>query len=177
MNRPASATVFGILNIIFGAIGILGLVYWAAMFFAAKPDPNNPVMGIVAGNPMLALWTKASFVLGGVASVVLLLSGIGLLQLQPWARTASIIYAVYSIVMAVVGLVVSYFFLFGPLMELAQHSRGPVEAAAAFGGAIGAIGGPFLSVIYPILLLIFMKRPNVVAAFRDDESTTGPDWQ
>jgi hypothetical protein len=37
---------------------------------------------------------------------------------------------------------------------------------AAIGGAVGGVMGGCFGMIYPILLLIFMTRPKVVAAFR-----------
>jgi len=57
----------------------------------------------------------------------------------------------------------NFLFLFGPLLEEASKKQGP-EAAGAIGGAVGgSIGGCF-GLIYPILLLVFMTRPKVVAA-------------
>ncbi len=176
MNRPTSVTVFGVLNIIFGALGLLSIVFSAAMFFAPQPDMSNPAIRIFSRTPILMLWMKVGVVLGSVTSVAVLASGIGLLQLRPWARTASIIYGVYAIIMGMVGTVINYLFLFGPLMEEAQHSRGP-EAAGAIGGAIGGVAGGLIGLIYPVLLLVFMYRPNVVAAFSVDEPQSGPYWQ
>jgi hypothetical protein len=94
-----------------------------------------------------------------------LAAGIGLLMLKPWARTLSIVYAIYSILQAIVGTIINYFLLVRPLIEQAQNSSGP-EAAAAMGGAIGGTIGGCVGLIYPALLLFFMMRPNVVAAFR-----------
>jgi hypothetical protein len=108
---------------------------------------------------------KLSIALGAVVCVVLLAAGIGLLRLRPWARMASIIYAIYAILMGLVGMVVNYYFLVQPMLAQAQQKQG-AEAAGAIGGAIGGCIGGCFGLIYPILLLIFMTRANVVAAFR-----------
>ena len=59
------------------------------------------------------------------------------------------------------------FWLIGPLMERANAAGGGPEQAGAIGGIIGGAFGGCIGLIYPVLLLIFMMRPNVVQAFRD----------
>jgi hypothetical protein len=95
----------------------------------------------------------------------LLIAGIGLLLMKSWARTLSIIYAIYALVAGVLGLVVNFMFLVRPMLERAGQQHGP-EAAGALGGAIGGTFGGCLGLVYPILLLIFMTRPKLVAAFQ-----------
>ena len=116
---------------------------------------------------------KISIVLGLLVSLALLAAGIGLLMLKPWARIVSILYAIYSIVMLIVGSVVNYFFLIQPLLQQAQQKQGP-EAAGAVGGAIGGMFGSCFGLIYPVLLLIFMLRPNIKAAFGQTDAPTRP---
>jgi hypothetical protein len=72
-----------------------------------------------------------------------------------------------------VGTVVNYFFLMRPMLEQAHQKQGP-EAVGAMAGAIGGTIGGCFGLIYPILLLVFMMRPNVVAAFA---GSTPPDEQ
>ncbi len=165
MQRPASVTVFGILNIVFAALGIFALLASVALLAAVGAVSDNPVVQIIQNNPAFATWMKISVVLGLVVSGALLAAGIGLLKLKPWARTISIAYAIYSIVMLPLGTVVNYVYLTKPLLEQAHQMQGP-EAAGAVGGAIGGMFGGCFGLIYPVLLLIFMFRPNVVAAFR-----------
>jgi hypothetical protein len=52
-----------------------------------------------------------------------------------------------------------------PLLQQASEMSGP-EQAGVMGGAIGGVMGGCFGLIYPILLLFFMMRPNVVAAFQ-----------
>jgi hypothetical protein len=164
MQRPTSVTVFGILNIVFAAIGLFGLLATIALF-AATANTNNPMVEIMRENPAFAGWMKINTILGGVACVVLLAAGIGLLMLKEWARKLSIGYAIYAIVFGLVGMVLMFIFVTRPMMEKASQAQGP-EAAGAIGGVIGGSIGGCLGLIYPIFLLIFMLRPNVVAAFR-----------
>jgi len=165
MQRPTAVTVFGILNILFAVFGIFGVLASLALFAAAGASSNNPVIQLINDSPAYAAWMKIAIVLGVVVSAALLAAGIGLLRLKPWARIVSIIYAIYSLVMVPVSAVVNYFYLIQPMLAQAHQKQGP-EAAGAIGGAIGGTFGSCFGLIYPILLLIFMFRANVVAAFQ-----------
>jgi hypothetical protein len=164
MQRPTSVTVFGVLNIVFAVLGFLGLLAAAAMFRANPGGSENPVLQMMHDNPGFATWMKISTVLGFIISAFLLAAGIGLLQLKPWARQLSIGYGIYSLIMIPVGSVVNFIYIARPMLEQAQHQQGPAAAGAAV-GAIGSIIGGLFGLIYPVLLLIFMTRPKVVAAF------------
>ena len=164
MQRPTSVTVFGILNIVFAVIGILGIFGSAAMLAGASQS-DNPVVKVMLANPAYVTWMRISIPLGLLVSALLLAAGVGLLLLKPWARWFSLAYGIYAIVMSIVATLITYYLFFGPLMEQAQRMRGP-EAAAAVGGAIGGMIGGILGLIYPVLLLYFMTRPHVIAAFR-----------
>jgi hypothetical protein len=165
-TRPASAAVFGILNILFGVIGLCGTVFSAALFFAPQASGQNPVLEIMAENTLYRVFMQVSIVLGVFAALVLIISGIGLLQLKPYGRTLAIIYGVYAVVAGVVGMIVNFVFIVGPLLQQAGDSPAGPEQAAAIGGAIGGTFGGCIGLIYPVLLLIFMYRRNVVEAFR-----------
>jgi len=84
--------------------------------------------------------------------------------LKSWAHKLSIGYAIYSIVFGLIGVVASFLWVFRPLLEKAGEQRGP-EAAAAIGGALGGTIGGCFGLIYPVLLLVFMLRPHIKAAF------------
>ena len=172
MQRPTSITVLGVLNIVFGALGFVAIIFTAVSLMMPAGHTNNPVFEIIRNSPVLATWMKISLPLGFLSCVVSIAAGIGLLKLKGWARTLSIIYAIYSIVVIVLGTAINAIFLMRPLMEQASQKQGP-EAAVLIGGAIGGTFGSCFGMIYPVLLLIFMFRPNVKAAFRpSDESIT-----
>ena len=165
MQRPVSVTVFGILNMVFAVFGFIGLIASIAMFFLPVGS-SNPVMKVIKESPTYATWLKVCIPLGVLSSTALLAAGIGLLGLKSWARKLSIAYAIYAIVFGQLGMVVNFIFLVQPMLREAQQQHGPEAAGAAIGGAIGGTFGGCLGLIYPVLLLIFMLRRNVVAAFQ-----------
>jgi len=166
MQRPASVTVFGVLNIVFGALGLVAIIFSAiALMVVPTGSTNNPVLEIMRNSPGYAAWMKMAIPLGILASGVSIAAGIGLLKLRRWGRSLSIGYGIYAIVAGVLGVMLSFIFVMQPLMQQASQKSGP-EAAALIGGAIGGTIGGCFGMIYPVLLLIFMFRPKVAAAFR-----------
>jgi hypothetical protein len=163
LQKTTAVTVFAVLNIGFAVLGIVGVLSSVMLFAVAGDASKNPVIQIIHDNPSYALWMKMSIPLGLVSSGALLAAGIGLLKLQPWARTLSIVYALYAMFMVIIGSVVNYFCLMRPMLEQAQGKSGP-DAAAAIGGAIGGTVGGCFGLIYPILLLIFMLRAKTTEA-------------
>ena len=176
-NRPASLMVFGILNLVFGILGLCGTVMSAGILLfmpqnIQKAGANNPVMELMANNAGYRLFNQITMGLGFVAAAVLIVAGIGLIQAKSYGRTLSIGYAIYAIVGGIVGIVVSYFFLVQPLLERAQAGAGGPERAAAIGGMVGGLIGGCLGQIYPIVLLIFMCRRSVAAYLQGNVSPT-----
>ena len=114
MQRPTSVTVFGILNIVFAAFGVFGLIFSMALFHLPA-DSNNPVVKLIHENPAYAAWLKASILLGVPSCLVLLAAGMGLLCLKSWARILSITYAIYAIVFGMVGTVVNFILMVVPM--------------------------------------------------------------
>lgn len=168
MQRPTSVTVFGVLNIAFAAFGFIGTLASMALFMMPG-NSSNPVLKIMQDSPAYAAWIKVSIPLGLLACGALLAAGIGLMLLKPWARQLTIGYAIYALGFGVIGMVVNFLFLIRPMLQQAREQHG-AEAAGAIGGAIGGSVGGCLGMIYPILLLVFMFRPNVMAAFRPPDS-------
>jgi len=134
---------------------------------ALPNQPPNPVFELMEENQAYYVFTMVTMALGFVATVVLGLGGFGLLKMLAWGRHLSIGYAVYAIIAGIVGMIANWVWLIGPLMERANAAGGGPEQAGAIGGIIGGAFGGCIGLIYPVLLLIFMMRPNVVQAFRD----------
>lgn len=108
---------------------------------------------------------KMAIPLGFLACGVSVVAGIGLLRLKNWARILSIGYAIYAIVSGILGVMINYFFIMHPLMKQAAQKQGP-EVIGLIAVAIGGTVGGCFGMIYPVVLLIFMTRSKVVAAFR-----------
>jgi hypothetical protein len=164
--RPTSGTVFGILNIIFGALGLVGGPIMLAMQLLGPQQRGvNPGLDIMAASPGYYAFYMTSMVVGIVASGVLLASGIGLLQEKSFGRTLAIGYAWYSLVLVVLSFASFMIFLYPPLSDLAAKANDPTSMGAAVGGLIGGFVGLLIGPIYPGLLLYFMTRPRVVAYY------------
>jgi hypothetical protein len=92
MERPKSIVVFGVLNIVFGALGLCGGLFAIAIQFGlTNPQGSpNPALEIMQSNPLYELWMQIGLVLGFVATGALIAAGIGLLKNRPWARVTSV---------------------------------------------------------------------------------------
>jgi len=144
-NRPVVATVFGVLNIVFGGLAVLGVLWALAR--------TGPLLVRSGWQPMHPLWWVASSCVRLLVSGVLVLAGVGLLTLRPWGRPLSIGYAIFAIAFVLATAVVN---------ALLLAARGHVVWAAAAGLARMCVG-----LLYPVVLLVFMLHPSVAAALRE----------
>lgn len=178
-RRPAPVNVFGILNIAFAVMAFFSLLMLAAMLFlgdrlADSPIlKSNPVLAMMMNNPGYRMIQQISLVLGIPSTLMLLISGIGLLKLKPWARMLSIIYGIFAVVQCLALSVANYFYMLEPMLKQQPDMRDP-QAAGAFFGAIGGTLGGCVGIIYPILLIIFMHRRSVVDALRAGPGAAPP---
>ena|SRR6266404_3240361 len=164
MERPTAVSVFGILNLAKGALGIFGF-FWSIALFSSAAAASNPALRLMLENADYRKLMKIMAPIGLIACGVSLATGIGLLRLKSWARRLSIAFAIYGILVVLVTVPLNFIFLFRPMLEQARQLQGP-EASGMIGGAIAGTFGGVLGLVYPILLLIFMTRPNVIAAFQ-----------
>jgi hypothetical protein len=141
-------TVFGILNIAFGALGMLCTPF--SLLLTLRPDANNPITQIIQENAAYRYWMVGSTV-----------AGIGLLRMQNWGRVVSFGYAVYAILAGVIGMLVTVLVL---IPALKPQGGDPAAMAGMIGGVAGGVIGGCIALVYPILLLIFLNRPQVRAA-------------
>jgi len=171
-SRPASLVVFGVINILFGVIGLCGAAASSAMFFMEMPqDPRfpNPAIDLLNTNAAYRTYLQVTAVIGALASLVLLVAGVGLLLAKSWGRTLSIGYGCFAIVFAVVVMIGNWSFVMQPMLAAAKEAGGPA-AMGAVGGVVATMLGGILSLIYPIVLLVFMNRPALRAAVGAQES-------
>jgi hypothetical protein len=186
-ERPTVVTVFGILNLVFGGLGLfcaicggvmLAFMYAALSAAGSGGGLNIKFPGVFTGYMIFAV------VDGFIMSIVLVAGGIGLMQMQAWGRWASIFYGVVTILTSLAGLVFQIAYL-NPAMEKwnrdlqadiqkQQQARGvrgappPPNPAAGFSGSsnpAGAVAGAVIGMAYSIALLIAMFLPQVSAAF------------
>jgi hypothetical protein len=164
-QRPASATVFGVLNLVFGIFGICGgVVTGGLLVVLAIPEMAeslNELEGMEAfQNPSYRAFLLVTTIINSLLTIVLLISGAGLLKFKAWGRTAAIWYAIPQIVAIIAGGLVQFFLFIKPAIENAAPGA---QGIGEISGAIGGIVGMFFSLLYPVLLLIFMNRKTFVA--------------
>lgn len=167
---PTSVTVFGILNIVFGVIGICGTGFSFFSLFQPRLAPgsgSNPMLDLLNNSPGYRMFLMISLSLGVIATVVLIIAGIGLLTGKPMGQSLSVIYGWYGVFSVFVGLIANIVWVFGPLMQQIQQAPAGPAKAGAIGGLVGGSVGLIIGLIYPVLLLVFMKRPATVEYFRN----------
>jgi hypothetical protein len=161
--RPTTATVFGILNIAFGTMGLCGAVFGAVgMVFMASPMFEE----IAAQTEGMELFRDASYqtflvismVIGSGLSVLLLASGIGLLKFKPWGRLTANYYGVAQIIYAIGNSAYQIIWIVLPMVN-----NGSPQAAI---NIASQVFGLFFSLIFPVVLLVFMNRESFVNAIR-----------
>jgi len=159
--------VFGVLHIAFGVIGLLGLGFTLAMY-AVTGSRDQRFEPPWADHPLWKVWSFGTTVIAVVATIALIAAGIGLLRMRPWARTVSMIYASYCILMSIVASAVNFVAL---RSSAYFHNMGPTESTVM---TVIMVGSGLLGVIYPIAIWYFMTRPVIVAAF-EAQGSAQPD--
>ena len=118
--------------------------------------PNNPVLTI----PGFKAFALVGVVISLVCSVFQIAAGIGLLKLKRWARQGAVMYAIFALTYALISLPAIVLMLVPHL----STAHDPVMQAGLIGGLIGGVIGGVIGMIFPICLLIFMRKPRAVAA-------------
>jgi hypothetical protein len=177
MGRPTSVTVFAILNILYGLLyfcsGVFGIVSSVAMLVAIQAESEfADLMGPNAGMFTDPLFFGYSIVMQGIGIVLGMLafvSAIGLLMMRHWARRLTTVFAISLLVMFGIGIisqVVMYASGFNPLASLDQFPGLNTDLIMIVSIVGGIIFNAVFTVLYPILMMYFLRRPHVVEAFR-----------
>ncbi|MHC4553347.1 MAG: DUF4339 domain-containing protein [Planctomycetota bacterium] len=153
-ERPTSVTVLGILSIVFGSLNVLCTPFAFIGLFMPQPDGTPFAMG-----PGMKIYTAVGAVVGLIAAGFLLASGIGLLKLKNWARQIAYGYGWFAVIWGIVGIIINAVFMLPNLSGMGEH-----ETPAMVGGVIGGMCGGILGLAYPVILIVFMKRPNIIEA-------------
>jgi hypothetical protein len=147
-EKPISVVVFGVLNIIIGC----------SPFIRTYPRLYKiivPVLMSKTATPGILLFSL-SCLIGIVLSIWLIVMGIGLLRMTKWARRGSIIYSWIQIGLFIFSLSYTIVMIRLGLMKL------PLDTWSFWLAYMHVV---LFSVIYPVLLLVFMKTGKVKRAF------------
>ena len=168
MNRPTSVLVFAILNLLLAGLGVFGLAFELArrLGVLALLTEGNPVYAAMEANAAFKLYNDVTQVMSIPLTIVLVASAIGLLRMKLWARTVTIAYGVLSIAMSLLAAVVHYALIFGPMVEQTAGTSGP-ERIQAVASVVGLIVGVVVMMGYWLMVIVFLTRRRVVAAFDD----------
>lgn len=171
--RPASVTVFAILAIIFGSLGMLGTLYSMPQYLGLKFGPN-PVMDAIRQDRLLVSLTLGGLVVGFSLALLQLISGVGMLSLRPAALKGIIWYAILDLVRSILTIILNLAVMNPRLEEVTRQAmqsnpqlNTPQMKAIMQYSSYGGVCLLVVLLIWPILILVFMRRPHVKAAFAD----------
>ena len=173
MKCPTSVIVLGIINLIWGALGVCGLAWNLILRFGLVelPGEDNQLLELMQGNIAFQLYTDISTAIGAVATILIISASIGMFILQSWARLATIGWGIYTIVMTVFGTILSYVLIFKPALDAATDpQRFGLKIGMFFGFGIG-----ILTLAYCLVMIAILCRSSVKAAFRGDKDLLLPD--
>jgi hypothetical protein len=174
----------GILNIVFGSLFLLcNLCTGFGLMFLFSSSSLFAVPGFNIGPDMLEFLkqevpgyvpvTVSHLVLSLILDIALLVSGIGLLNVQRWGRVLALIYCVVSIPLQL-GMTVFTVAAVNPAMQRwqldfvrrmgAQFPPGAMGGNSLSNNLMSMVGG-ILWIVYAVVLLIMMVVPGTRAAF------------
>ena len=150
-TRPAALTVFGVLHLVFGGLGLLCFHFSLLISAAAHLDPRLQMSD--AYRQWMFMNTLVSLV-WAAAEVAL---GIALLKVREWGRVGSLIYGWFHIAWTPLASVITF-------VMVLHGALGPVRRVMP-GAILGVLFG-LVTLAYPILLVIFMSKSAVKEACR-----------
>ena len=198
--RPTAVLVLAILHLVGGGLGLVmdacgGAAAAAGGSFSpgagqspqakAQQDFQKRLQQHIEQElPANRAITYASLAVSLLLDVLLLAGGTGLLSMQPWARTVSLVYAVLSILTKVFTLV-NLAFTWPVMDKFIQQEAAKDPNLGPLTSMMPAILGvtavfTLLLMIYPVVVLVILLRPRIAAAFREeappDQPTEPPDF-
>lgn len=184
-QRPPVLVVMAVLNFVFGGFGLVALLCLGAIALCfgsmasqappgprGSPNPMQEMWGMYQSIPGFIPYTVVTSIMGLVMATLLIVAGIGLLKVRPWARVLCVIYSVYTILATIGGLIYSIAIV-NPAIELWQQdlnrrmAGGGPPPPTMGGGAnnVMSVAGSVMGMAYAIALLVVMFLPVVSAAF------------
>ncbi len=166
-RRSGGVTALAVLNIIFGAIGLFGLVNLIILLIM-PPVWMGRDYALMMSIPGCKTYSMVGSILSVSMGVLSLACGIGLLRLRDWARKGSMIYAAIAVVTVVINAVLLLAWQI-PAMEAAGVSSFQVDMMRVSGFTV-----PVLGLVYPVVLLALLTRPMIKVQFGYQMSSGAP---
>jgi hypothetical protein len=170
-TRPTSVKVVCIMAMGFGGLGVLGGLCSLPQYMGLQLTPN-PIMDAMRNDALLNNLTIASLIVGVVLAILELASGIGAYQLRPWGRKGLLVYACLNLFVTIAGLIVSFAIMAPRMARIIQNAIGsnpqlnsPTMAMAMKISQYVGHAFQVLTVVWTLVVLYVMTRPNVKAAF------------
>jgi hypothetical protein len=155
-GRPPSVTVLGIVSIVIASFGLMCAPFGLYGFVAADESPDKYAF-------VPRFWEVVSVIELPLASLWLLATGIGLLGLRAWARVSGIVYGFYGIIFELVTIGMIVIFAMPELQSLTGTAPSEGAGSAVVKLVVGVLGS-LVSMVLPILLIVFMSKPKAAAA-------------
>ena len=170
--------LFNFIFIIIGIINIVLAILNANGVFFSLQRVNDyvrfilPFQGIeVALTTIYQIYPKLAVIIkdfvspfvGYTISIMLFISGVGLILQKAWGRAFTYLYTKSIIIISLIGLALN---IFGYIKEFMDHDKfWFIDDAFVWGGALAYIFILVGTLLYPIILLIFFSRPKIKELF------------
>jgi hypothetical protein len=195
-ERPVIVLVFAILNLVFGSLGAVGslcggiaIAFLGVIFSnapAGTPVPRFP-SGFVT---LMAIALTYSVIMSGV----LIIAGVGLLNMRTWGRKTSVVYSVITIAYSLIYMVINITYVSPTIQKWEKDFQEEVAQATKQKGGqppppmyqptqspifnvVGSVVGAILGMAYAVALLVVMFLPQVSAAFAGRGVPRPMEWQ
>ncbi len=170
LEKPKAIKVFGVLNVIFGGLGLLGTCIGLGAILAFTsglipiPDgQSNPAFATQDENAFLYFYNIISAAVALLFAIVLLVSGIGLLKHKKWGRTTGLAWSGYCVLATIVTSVITWTHIYPYQLEMLDTNEATAGLPNMEAILLGSmIFGNVLSVgylIYPGLFALFSSKP------------------
>jgi hypothetical protein len=183
-RRPTAVLVIAILQLLFGGLGLFCSICGGVMDMTgmprmqAQPADSRAVQQarrkevteqvLPERIPLYWAYTVTNRVSSLLSSILMVVSGVGLLLMRSWGRWLAVVYAALSLLVNLVGFVYTILF-FNPAYAEVFRRLPPQSDEEQLASTFARVGGPALScgmMIYPLAVLVILLLPSVGAAFR-----------
>jgi len=153
------------------ALGLFGLASapLAIVTRLLVRDPASRRMQELMWEGALGAWMYTSLALGTLVAMVLIAAGAQVLRGRRSGRTLTLVHAVASIALLIIGQLVSLLLLYPMLWQMGS-SGNPAERGGAIGGMVGGLFGSLFGLALPVVELVVMTRPGVREFFQRSEA-------